>query len=765
MLAVAALVTLLGYGLFAYWSMASQKERLIGLSGSLVQMLRPDLMQMTGGDDGADEQALKTRLSAFPAIESATLYSPQNEPLFHYSPQKHTPPPKFPAHKQTRLEGSRMHLYLPIDRDGSGSDTLYLQLQADSLSEILQRDLKVLVLIGLLTLMAAFLLAIRFESRFTAPILKLVAFLERMGRSGGALGERLHTKERNEFGVLYQEVNRMLDRMESSQEALRIAAVAFETPNGMVITDAHQRILQVNRAFSTITGYSSEEAVGHTPTLLQSGRHDGAFYREMWHSLQESGYWEGEIYNRQKNGEVYPERLTIQSVKDEHNQVAYYVGSFVDLTSLKQAEAQVHYLGLYDPLTGLANRRHLAQRLESARQSDEPHSALLCFDLDSHKLISDTFGHDKADELLIEVARRVRDAFGQNAFIARLGADELALVKHFEQTDQLVLQVEEVAKGLLEAVEKPYLLSDNFFAVKSRVGIALFPSPDIDAQTLIKQADLALSEARSDPDESIHFFDPQAEDAARHYVDTCSALQRALSEEEFCLYYQTQVDARGQVVGAEALIRWHHPQEGLLSPDRFIPVAERSHLIVPIGSWVIQKACEQLSLWAQNPTTADWTLSINISAQQFLQREFAQEIEAVIAHYGIRADRLKLELTESVLVDDLERAAEIMNTLRALGLELSLDDFGTGYASLSYLSRLPFSQIKIDRAFVTHLLAEKSDAAIVQSVLSLGQAFELTVVAEGVETQAQHDQLVQMGCGMFQGFYFSRPQPANELAA
>ncbi len=772
MLVASSVTALVGYAIFAYYSLGAQRDRLMEFSESLVEVLSQDLARIVLLGEFSVAADVTARLDSFGLVRRTLLYNREGEPVFQYhrSDLRGTPlePPVLEGERAALLKGSVMHFELPLLYGRQELGRVYLKLEAESLQAILQRDMKVFLGIGALMLLLALLLAIRFESRFNAPILRLIRFFDRTGKKG-ALESRIQTdeqNEQNEFGTLYREVNRMLERIEASREALRIAAVAFETPNGMVITDAEQRILQVNRAFSEITGYSSEEAIGQSPSMLQSGRHDDAFYQQMWQTLQSSGYWEGEIYNRQKSGEVYPERLTIQSVKDENAQVRYYVGSFVDLTSLKQAQAQAHYLGLYDPLTGLANRRHLAQKLQAQSASGQPDSALLCFDLDNHRLISETFGHDKADELLIEVAERVRAAFGQSAFIARLGADVLAIIQHYEKSQEVALQAEESAKTLLEAVQKPYLLSDNFFAIKARVGIALFPVSGVDAQALIKQADLALQQGQPVAGQQIRFFDPEAESAARHYLDTCTQLQNAINENQLQLHYQTQVDTQGRAVGAEALIRWRHPQEGMLSPGCFIPAAERSsHLILEIGHWVLENACAQLAIWQRDPDRRSWTLAVNISAQQFIQEGFVQEVQAALDRHNIPASRLKLELTESVLVDDIHQAVETMTQLRALGLEISLDDFGTGYASLSYLSQLPLSQIKIDRTFVSRLLAEKSDAAIVQSVLSLGETFELTVVAEGVETKAQYERLRQMGCAIFQGFYFSRPAPADQLSA
>ena len=549
----------------------------------------------------------------------------------------------------------------------------------------------------------------------------------------------------------------------------RIAATAFESHEGMFITDGKGIILRVNQAFSRITGYSALEAVGQRPSLLSSGRHDAAFYAAMRASIDESGSWQREIWNRRKNGEIFPEWLTISGVKDERNTVTHYVSTLTDITARKAAEDQIKNLAFYDPLTGLPNRRLLIDRLRHAVASSvryQNNGALLFIDLDNFKNINDTLGHAQGDLLLQQVAERLSACVRDGDTVARLGGDEFVVMLQdlSDSRTDAATQTEAVGENVLAALRKPYVLSGVTHHSSASLGVTLFNGSTDSVEDLLKRADLALHQAKESGRNALRFFDPEMQAAMTARAELDADLRLGLEEEQFLLYYQPQVDERGDLVGVEALVRWQHPLHGLVSPAHFIPLAEETRLILPLGQWVLKTACQQLKDWSASPHTAGLTISVNVSALQFHRENFVQEVLDTIALTGAPASRLKLELTESLLVDDVEDIIAKMVALKAHGVGFSLDDFGTGYSSLSYLKRLPLDQLKIDQSFLHEALTNSKDAAIVRATITLGNSLGMMVIAEGVETLAQRDFLLAEGCYHFQGYYFGRPGPVSDLA-
>ncbi len=556
---------------------------------------------------------------------------------------------------------------------------------------------------------------------------------------------------------------------EHSAQALRIAATAFETRAGIVVTDTQGLILRVNRAFSQITGYDSAEVVGKSPALLQSGRHDKSFYHVMWQSLLNQGYWEGELWNRRKNEEIYPQHLTIAAVCNQVGDVHHFVGTFTDITKQKQAQDEIHHLAFYDPLTHLANRRLLLDRLGQAQRSSERHGnwgALLYIDLDHFTSINDTQGHLAGDQMLSEIARRLKDCVRDIDTVARLGSDEfvVAIESLGQKEDEAALQAKMVALKINAALGESVTLRDVCFHSSASIGISLFKGMLETASDLIKHADIAMHQAKEAGRNAIRFFDNRMQSALLARVSMSTALRQAISKQQFLLHYQIQYDGRTQrVKGVEALIRWFDPKRGMVSPADFIGLAEDTGLILPIGSWVLQTACQQIKVWSENPATQHLRMSVNVSAKQFVQDNFVSEVEAALQMSGINPSRLKLELTEGLMLGDAPQIIEKMHQIKALGVLLSLDDFGTGYSSLSQLKKLPLDQLKIDQSFVRELTHGSHDQAIVQSIVSMGAAMRLDVIAEGVETQDQRQHLEQLGCHHFQGYYFGKPLPIAEV--
>ena len=555
-----------------------------------------------------------------------------------------------------------------------------------------------------------------------------------------------------------------------AEEAQRIAAATFESQQGTFITDANKVILRVNKAFTSVTGYTAQEAVGQTPGLLKSGRQNAAFYAAMWDSISRTGTWLGEIWNRRKNGTVYPEHLSISSVKDAAGILTHYVGTFSDLTSYKAAEEQIDDLAHTDLLTGMSNRRKLIIRLQQAIVAAEDHQhqcALLMLDLDYFKSLNDAIGHAQGDEVLHCVAKRLAAATRDGDTVARLGGDEfVVLLDHLNRDPQVALrQVQALANKMLEALNTPYQLSGSTISCTASIGITFFGAQHEDTLEPLKRAELALYQAKSGGRNMLRFFDPQMQAVVDARVKLAAALQEAIQNQQFTLYYQAQVSDSDGIVGVEALVRWFDPKRGMVSPAEFIPLAEETGLILPIGSWVLETACQQLAAWAAQPAMAHLSIAVNVSARQFRESNFVSQTLATLERTRANPQRLKLELTESVLIADAEDVIVKMNALKAIGIGFAIDDFGTGYSSLSYLKRLPLERLKIDQGFVRNILMDPDDAAISRAVIAMATSMGLGVIAEGVETEAQRDFLASLGCHTYQGYLFSKPLPVAEFEA
>lgn len=571
--------------------------------------------------------------------------------------------------------------------------------------------------------------------------------------------------------VMYVRVRDAEARLRRADTALRLAATAFESQDGIMVLDERGAILQVNQAFTDITGYSRHEVRRQSVHILQADANPPDLYDTIARELAERGRWMGDLWSRRKSGEVYPKRLSLTLVRSAPGEPRYCVGSFADITQHKQAEARIEQLAFYDPLTGLPNRRLLQDRLQQAvaacRLSGQA-AALLLIDLDEFKTLNDTLGHDMGDRLLQHLAARLQGGLRERDTLARLGGDEFVVVLQelSPGVHESAEQAREVAERLLGVLACPCELDGHEHHSTCSIGVAMFGAahPVASLEELMKHADLAMYEGKAAGRNALRFFDPAMQNAISQRSAVESDLRRGLQRGELVLYYQPQVDGDGGVRGAEALVRWHHPQRGMVSPAEFIPVAEQCGLILPLGEWVLMSACRQLAAWASHPVLSRLTLSVNVSVRQFHQPDFVDQVVMALQHTGARASCLKLELTESVLIDDLDAVVSRMGALKACGVRFSLDDFGTGYSSLNYLKRLPLSQLKIDQSFVRHVLTDPNDAAIARTIIALGGSMGLGVMAEGVETEAQREFLRRHGCTAYQGYLFGRPMalPAFE---
>jgi diguanylate cyclase (GGDEF)-like protein/PAS domain S-box-containing protein len=565
-------------------------------------------------------------------------------------------------------------------------------------------------------------------------------------------------------------ISRDITERRLAEEELRVAATAFEAREGMMITNPQGVILRVNKAFTEITGYKAEEVIGQNPRLLNSGHHDPEFYAHMWETIIHDGNWKGEIWNRRRSGEIYPEWLTITAVKNGQGVTTHYVSTLTDITERKENEARINNLAFFDPLTQLPNRRLLQDRLNHAIAASERKQnlgALLFIDLDDFKTLNDNRGHHIGDLLLISVANRLRMAVRAQDTVARLGGDEFLVVLEdlAANRDSAAAIAQQIAETILESLNEPHTLEGQDYFSTPSIGISLYGDRLVHIDELLKQADQAMYHAKAAGRNTWRFFDPKMQEHTAQRFVLQHEMREALQHQQFQLFYQPQVDTTGTMVGVEALIRWFHPERGMVSPGEFIPIAEESGLILPLGSWIVDEACAQLVRWSQNPLTRHLVISINVSARQFQQQQFVMQLLTALQLSGANPRLLKLELTESMLVHNQEEIIAKMDELKNHGITFSLDDFGTGYSSLSYLKRLPISELKIDKSFVDDVLIDSNDAAIARMIVRLAQSMELQVIAEGVETKAQSEWLAAQGCSHFQGYYFGKPMSATNLEA
>ena len=552
----------------------------------------------------------------------------------------------------------------------------------------------------------------------------------------------------------------------AAREQLQLARKIFEVNSeAIMVTDAENRIVQVNAAFQKITGYDASEVMGCDPKLLGSGRHDAAFFKQMWNSLLDRGHWTGEIWDKRKDGSEYPKWVRVDVIRDAEGCISHYVTVFSDISERKANEERIRHLAQHDALTGLPNRFTLAAHLEHAlarAERSREKVGLMFIDLDNFKSINDTLGHHIGDRLLCEVAKRIGRAVRKSDIVARIGGDEFVVVLEStkNETDEGA-----VAQKIIDQLAEPINIDGHSLHSTPSIGLAIFPGDGESAEVLMKNADVAMYHAKSAGRNNYQFYTEHMNHSAAVRAQMEGRLRAALSGDEFLLHFQPQINlATGRVSGIEALIRWQSAELGLVSPANFIPLAEEVGLIVQISAWVLEHACKTAKEWCDQGIPFE-CISVNISPQEFRQRNFPELVEAVLLETGLPAARLELEITESTLMDSAETTVEMLLRLKALGVTLAIDDFGTGYSSLGYLKRFPIDRLKIDRSFVRDLETDASDAAISSAVIALAHSLGLQVVAEGVETQGQADFLLKRGCDSVQGYLFSRPVPADQAAA
>jgi len=564
------------------------------------------------------------------------------------------------------------------------------------------------------------------------------------------------------LGLFADRVSYELERCKAERE-LKLAASVFERSHqGIMITDHDDRIIKVNNSFSRITGYSAEQAEGQPASLLASGRHEQGFFDEMHQDLENDGYWQGELWNRRQDGEVYPEQRVVSVLRDARGEIEHYVSIFSDISAQKYAAERIHRLAHYDVTTDLPNRLlfqdFLTQSLVLARRNHQ-RLAVLFVDLDGFKLVNDTLGHPAGDSLLRQIAERLSERLRESDMLARVGGDEFALaLTEFRELGD----VAHVARDILDLVAQPALLAGQEHAVTASIGIAIYPDDGKDVAGLMKAADAAMYQAKAQGKARYAFFESEMNRRAEEVLQMTAQLRRGIDEQQFQLHFQPQYDlGSGAVCGVEALLRWQHGDD-LVLPGRFIPVSEESGLILPLGRWVLNHACAQARLWLDAGVEFG-RISVNVSGRQMRQGTILDEVKRALADNQLPPRYLELELTESWIMEEPEEAIRLMGLLRKLGVRLAIDDFGVAHSSMNYLKRFPVSRLKIDRSFIRDIPGDRNDAAIAEAMIAMGHSLQLCVVAEGVETPEQRRFLADAGCDIAQGFLYSEALPAEQL--
>lgn len=578
-------------------------------------------------------------------------------------------------------------------------------------------------------------------------------------------GEALLTAVHNDGEILLYAVVRDITARKEDEHSLRLAAQVFENSrDAILITDFHRRIVSVNPAFTTITGYTPHDAIGNPAGMLDTGRQQPGLREQLWTEILKTGHWQGEVWGRRREGDAYPAWVSITAVYDEHGRVVNYIFIFSDITERKQTEEHIRHMVEHDFLTGLPNRSLLLDRLQQAMAAAKRHQAklaVLFLDLDRFKNVNDSLGHHVGDRLLQAVAERLKKCVRTNDTVSRQGGDEFVIMLADIGDDG---QVAHVAANILKSISQPYQIEEHVLHISTCIGIAVYPGDGNDMDSLIKHADTAMYHAKEAGRNAYQFFNHDMNARIVKRITLENHLRRALQDGQFFLYYQPEVDiASGRMTGAEALIRWQHPESGILLPQQFLPVAEECGLIVPIGEWVLRTACKQARAWHDQGLRV--SVGVNLSAIQFRQKNFLEKVKAILHDTGLPPEFLELEITESVLFDNTEISIDTMHALRHLGIRLAVDDFGTGYSSLSYLKHFPIDRLKIDQSFVSDLSIDSNDAAIIRAILIMAKSLNLAVIAEGVETADQLAFLQSQGCDEYQGNYAAHPVQAAELGA
>lgn len=594
---------------------------------------------------------------------------------------------------------------------------------------------------------------------------------------------RLHTKnidpfwvkidcspEKHEKGIHIHIAINDISHLKALEQSLKLSSSVLDECGEMIfVTDANGNIIKINKAFIKITGFTEKDVLGKNPNILKSGKQNNQFYKNMWEQIKTNKKWQGEIWNKRKNGEIYPEWISITTISNPDGTPAYYISVSSDITQRKKDADRIHFMAYYDPLTGLPNRILLQDRLKQALiqvNRNRQHGAVFILDIDHFKVINDSLGHLVGDELLQEVAKRLTSCIRQEDTISRMGGDEFVvlLADLGEDKKNAITHASNVANKIIETISEPIIIKENKLQITVSIGIVMFPDDTEEITDLMKLADNAMYKVKKSGRDNFQFVTPSLQKEADERLNIQYGLQDALTMNQFELYYQPQINFKTNAVsGIEALLRWKVPNNGLMSPDGFITISEESGLIVPIGTWVLEEACRQIASWNKLKSQPSPYLSVNMSVRQFQQKNLVPVIQRIMLTNNIQPQQLELELTESILIHNLDDTKRKLFELKAMGIRLAIDDFGTGYSSLQYLKNLPIDVLKIDQSFINDIILSVNDWAIVQTIISLAKNLNLWVVAEGVVNQKQYDFLKQKDCDSYQGYYYSEPILMDEL--
>jgi diguanylate cyclase (GGDEF)-like protein/PAS domain S-box-containing protein len=754
---IVSIVTLLGYLIFSSWYIKEQKEQNLQLANTVSHVISQDLAKLILLNNVSSASDLSTKLDSFKFLNWLVVYKMDKTPIYKYS-HKHIDF-NYPVYDAIKVTINDNEIIYTLKANYMGNDLGYMKLSMKyvSIYELVKQNILWMLIVYLMMIIFSYILSIFYAKKFTKPILKLVEFMKNINMQNISK-DRVALNEDNEFAILEYKINSMLDNLNKSLQQQRIASVAFETHSGMIITNEKFEILQINQAYTKITGFSIDDVKGKIPPVFTVNED---IVNEIKDTLKSSHYWSGEIENYTKRGEKFLEYLTIQEVCDDDCIVTNYVFSFVDISKQKEAEKTIAYLSKYDFVTGLANKKQILENLSKLKNNifntEDKWYIFIEFDIKDFKYINEAYGYSVGDKLLQEIASRLSQLKNHN-ILGKIGVDEfiVGFESGFYDEESATMYAQLITEHLLELMTQRYIIDNKDIEISINIGVYIY---DVTMQTpeeILQNTNLALNNAKQN-NKYVAYFNEDIEKQVKSYMNLYLDMKKAIQKDEFVLCYQPQYNTKSKIVSAEVLLRWQHPTLGLIQPNEFIYIAEKSGLIIDIGWWIVQKVCIDIARWQTLKNGINIPISINISAKQFTQDDFVDKLYEILTNNNISANQIKLELVESLLLENVDSVIYKMKQLQELGFKLSLDDFGTGYSSLEYLKLLPIKEIKIDKSFVKSMRENDKDLAIVKSVLSLGEAFEYDVIAEGVETKEDFMLLKALNCEYYQGYYFSKP--------
>jgi len=766
MLLVSFTSIFLGYTVFVSWYAINQHKKNIETVETIANVLSQNFAKLIFLDDIKEAVDITTTLRAYPEINKLILYNKNKKIVYKYAKNQKS----FTAKKLTNVpkeyektDTNKLILFHKINYQNMQLGYMYAQMKTESIMEIIIDDLPSLLAIWIALMLFSIILAHYFSQSFSKPILKLAKFLNNVDLTQEEEQKIQTHTDTKEFQILFDKVNELLKSNEKANKKLKIASVAFEIDNGMIVTDEAYRVLQVNKAYTSITGFSQTDVIGEIPPVLKNKLDKQELYENMQKEIKKHFYWNGDIKSKRKDGSVFIEHLSIYAVTDSKNNISHYIFSFLDVTKQKEIEGKLKYLQEYDSLTGLLNKEPTLEKIDKNLSSN---GVFISIDILKFKEINRLYGYEAGDIILKKLSHTIQKVFPEAIAISRVESNQFIVYNICKKArkDDIIVEAQANVEYLLSLLhEKPFTIQDNSISIEVVIGLVLTENQD-NSKTLFEKGHKILEEAKNQK-RNIMFFDKDIMQNILMQENLYPQLLKAIKNNELELYYQLQYNAEQKPYAAEALIRWNHPQKGLISPALFIPLAEKTGLISQIGRLVLNLGCKQLEQWQKDTLTKDLLLSINLGAKHFQEDDLVKQVEKIVQKYNFPPQNLKIELTEYTMVDNIEKVAKKMEELRSIGIRISLDDFGTGFSSLQYLQFLPIDQLKIDQAFVMDMIDNKTNIAIIKSIIVLTQALNIEVIAEGVETEKLYKKLLELGCKHFQGYYFAKPQQISQVNA